>query len=277
MVSTNIYLPFTYCITFIPTGQRYYGVRTAKNCNPSELWNTYFTSSSYIRDLIQEYGKDSFTYQIRRTFSNKYDAIMWETKVLTRLNASKNPNWLNKSNGGENFLTTDESIAKGLDTKRNWSDDKREEFSRRLSEHFKKFHKEAPVELLLELRKKQSHTLQNKPQSYWDERAEKKRLTNSLKSDDVLQQERLNYAEASKARWAVKLANSSILECPNCSKKFIVKPYYDRHISKCMSIVFKHRCSECGKVYNDPKWLKLHIKKHHSCSDITKSPTDNPL
>ena len=104
MTSTSIYQPFTYCITFIPTGQRYYGVRYAKNCHPEQFWESYFTSSKTINDLISEFGKDIFTFQIRKLFLDKESAISWESKFLSRIDARNNPNWLNRNNGDEKFI-----------------------------------------------------------------------------------------------------------------------------------------------------------------------------
>lgn len=99
MSSTTIYTPFTYCITFLPTGQRYYGVRYAKGCHPSQLWTTYFTSSKIISNLIEEYSKDSFAVEVRKTFTNRNSALNWETKFLTKINAANHPEWLNGHNG----------------------------------------------------------------------------------------------------------------------------------------------------------------------------------
>ena len=118
MTSIPIYTPFTYCITFLPTGQRYYGVRYAKGCHLDQLWTTYFTSSKTISDLINEYGIDSFFVQIRKTFKTSKQACYWETKFLTRINAAKHSDWLNGHNGSENFLTTPESIQRAKDTRK---------------------------------------------------------------------------------------------------------------------------------------------------------------
>lgn len=77
--------PYTYRIRFIPTGEYYYGVRYAKDCHPSDLWIRYFTSCTKVKKLIREYGKESFTYEIRKTFTNKEQAIAWEEKVTRRV------------------------------------------------------------------------------------------------------------------------------------------------------------------------------------------------
>jgi hypothetical protein len=103
----NIYTPFTYQIIFKPTGQRYYGVRTRKNCHPGELWTCYFTSSKKIKKLKEEFGTSAFDYEIRRTFTDKSDAIAWEHRVLTRLRVVDNPRWFNENVGGKLFVTRD--------------------------------------------------------------------------------------------------------------------------------------------------------------------------
>jgi hypothetical protein len=75
-------IPFTYLIKCIPTNQFYYGVKYSKNCQPSDLWTSYFTSSKYVRSLIGKYGKDAFEFQIRKTFKSQKKAKIWESKVL---------------------------------------------------------------------------------------------------------------------------------------------------------------------------------------------------
>lgn len=103
----DIYTPFTYCITFKPTGQRYYGVRTKKNCHPSELWTQYFTSSKKIKKLIEIHGLDAFDFEIRKTFTTKSAAIEWEYRALKRLKVLDSDHWLNENIGGKEFVTKD--------------------------------------------------------------------------------------------------------------------------------------------------------------------------
>lgn len=91
--------PYTYRIKCIPTGQSYYGVRYAKECCPSDLWESYFTSSSLIHKLIEYHGPDQFEFEIRKTFDNKDEACQWEHKVLQRLRILSNSMWLNMHTG----------------------------------------------------------------------------------------------------------------------------------------------------------------------------------
>ena len=102
-MSKNIYTPYTYCITFLPTKQQYYGAKYAKNCNPKDFWRTYFTSSKYIHELIEEYGKNSFTYYVDKTFKTAKEALDYEYNFLIKHNAAKDTSWLNKHNSDKKF------------------------------------------------------------------------------------------------------------------------------------------------------------------------------
>lgn len=112
-------IPYAYCVTFLPTGQRYYGVQYGRNAHPSNLFTTYFTSSKSIKKLISKFGIESFSFEIRKIFdiskiksinmlnsSDYFDIISmeaqikryvlnWEDKVLKRLNARSSTGWFN--------------------------------------------------------------------------------------------------------------------------------------------------------------------------------------
>jgi group I intron endonuclease len=98
--------PYTYYLYHKPTKTHYYGVRTAKNCNPSELWNTYFSSSKLVKNLIEQYGVNSFDFTVRKTFTTPCDALQWEHKFLSKINAASRSDWLNCHNGGNTFTTS---------------------------------------------------------------------------------------------------------------------------------------------------------------------------
>jgi len=92
-------VPYTYLIKCVPTGEVYYGVKFAKNCHPSDLWTTYYTSSKIVMKRIEIFGLAAFNIEIRRTFIDGYQARIWENTVLRRMKAITNPKWLNNSNG----------------------------------------------------------------------------------------------------------------------------------------------------------------------------------
>lgn len=95
--------PFTYIVTHIPSGKRYYGSRYANGCLPTDLWKTYFTSSATVKRLIATDGKDAFTVTVRKTFTSVTACRKWESNFLHKIDASTNNYWLNSHNGGSSF------------------------------------------------------------------------------------------------------------------------------------------------------------------------------
>lgn len=87
--------PYTYLIICLPTNQWYYGVRYAKSCHPDEFWKKYFTSSEKVKYLIEKYGKEAFSFEIRKIFNSKEKALQWEKKVLMRMKIMKRSDCLN--------------------------------------------------------------------------------------------------------------------------------------------------------------------------------------
>jgi hypothetical protein len=89
-------IPYTYVLN-APNGKRYYGVRFAKDCDPSDFWVSYFTSSKEVASLISVFGKENFTFEIRKCFTSIDEAREWETTVLRRLRVIHNDKWINKT------------------------------------------------------------------------------------------------------------------------------------------------------------------------------------
>jgi len=108
----SIYTPYTYLVKFKPTGAVYYGSRTKQGCDPSDLWTSYYTSSKTVRQLIKQHGKDAFEVEVRRTFATKAQAIQWEHRVLARVDAARNPLYLNKNNGDRKFYGSTTMLGK---------------------------------------------------------------------------------------------------------------------------------------------------------------------
>ena len=86
--------PYTYFIGWTTHCKYYYGVRFAKDCNPSDLWNTYFTSSKQVKNMRSQFGEPDLI-QVRRTFQSTDQAKDWEHKVLRRLKAPSRKDFLN--------------------------------------------------------------------------------------------------------------------------------------------------------------------------------------
>jgi hypothetical protein len=123
-------IPYTYLLTTpekcldCNKYQRYYGVRYAKSCQPDDFWSAYFTSSKKIKELIQIYGKESFSFEIRKIFTGN-DAVdqsrNWESKVLKKLDVIHSNHWINehdsitfspKSCGHKNRKTSSERMIR---------------------------------------------------------------------------------------------------------------------------------------------------------------------
>lgn len=92
-------VPYTYIIKHIPTNTFYYGCRWSQNCDPSDLWVNYFTSSEIVNKLLKEYGPDSFIYHVHRTFETTKECLAFERYYLKRIDAMRNDKFLNRSNG----------------------------------------------------------------------------------------------------------------------------------------------------------------------------------
>lgn len=103
---------YTYLIKHKPTGQVYYGFRSANTVEPEEdLWKKYFTSSKKIQQLVEETGANSFDFEVRRTFDTQEQATNWETKVLRRMRVLESDQWLNQNIAGY-IVPTEESKQK---------------------------------------------------------------------------------------------------------------------------------------------------------------------
>jgi predicted RNA-binding Zn-ribbon protein involved in translation (DUF1610 family) len=97
-------MPYTYYLKNKVTGEKYYGVRYARGCNPSELWVTYFSSSKYVAQRVKEHGANSFEFEIRKEFQTPKQARDWEEKVLRRLDILHRRDWLNQNVCGKFLL-----------------------------------------------------------------------------------------------------------------------------------------------------------------------------
>ena len=107
--------PYTYLLKHNPTNTYYYGVRyqNVKKKIPiaEDLWTKYFTSSPKVEELIEDYGADSFDFEIRRVFDTPKQATIWETKVLTRCKVLHDDKWINANIAGH-IMPTAESNKK---------------------------------------------------------------------------------------------------------------------------------------------------------------------
>lgn len=108
---------YTYYLYNKVTQQHYYGVRTSKIKPEEDLFVKYFSSSKLVRELINQHGLNSFNCKVRKIFSSRNEALIWEHKVLKRLKVRYRPEWLNISEGDLKFgfLTTEERRIYGYE------------------------------------------------------------------------------------------------------------------------------------------------------------------
>lgn len=99
-------IPYTYYIKHLPTGLKYYGSKYGKDADPTKFWidGGYFTSSRLVKELITEYGKDTFKVKVTKIFNTPQEALLHEYKFLDKVKAIGKSDWLNKNNGGRKFF-----------------------------------------------------------------------------------------------------------------------------------------------------------------------------
>lgn len=88
--------PYTYLIGWPDQDTWYYGVRYAKGCDPTDLWNPYTTSSNHVKQFVQQHGAPPVR-TIRKVFENTSSARRWEERVLKRMRVVEDSKWLNKT------------------------------------------------------------------------------------------------------------------------------------------------------------------------------------
>ena len=87
--------PYTYLVGWSKHEKYYYGVRYAVDCNPTDLWQKYFTSSTKVKQLRKVLGEPDII-QVRKTFNTREQARTWETKVLKKMKVMLREDFLNE-------------------------------------------------------------------------------------------------------------------------------------------------------------------------------------
>jgi len=88
-------MAYTYLIGWSNHDKWYYGLRYAKDCDPTDLWESYFTSSKKVKMMRDIYGEPD-VIEVRKVFDSVEKAMLWESNVLKRVNAPLNDRWLNE-------------------------------------------------------------------------------------------------------------------------------------------------------------------------------------
>lgn len=94
-------IPYSYKVTFKPTGHFYFGIKYSKFANPKTFWTDYFSSSKTIKNLIKNFGADSFETQILNIYTYETIQILFNEEYnLININKD-NELCLNGNNGGK--------------------------------------------------------------------------------------------------------------------------------------------------------------------------------
>jgi len=114
----NIYhTPYTYLIGWSKHNMFYYGVRYARDCQPNDLWESYFTSSNHVTEFRKQHG-DPDIIQIRKTFTDADRARNWEDRVIDCLKLHRREDFLNKNRSKGFALSSDDIIRRNKDPER---------------------------------------------------------------------------------------------------------------------------------------------------------------
>jgi hypothetical protein len=249
-------VPYTYFLLHKPTGLKYYGVKFSKRSNPKLFWvpGGYYSSSVKVKELITQYGADSFKAEVRKTFNSVEDAVKYEYKFLRKVNAVAKNDWLNQCAIGEKFYCI-------------MSEEARKVASDRMKIQMKNFKPTAESNqkrsktlmgrvITADTRKKMSEVQQNRPRDLEDARRDKirKHAIGRGHSDEVKQslssivsQTRwINNGTEQKKVHIDELENAvnngwkngrilTVITCPHCGATGVKHNIVRRHFDKCKS------------------------------------------
>lgn len=91
--------PFIYVVMWTHLNQAYLGVRFARGCDPSDLWKTYFTSSTYVAEFRKQNGEPD-RIEVLETFLTAKEAIAAEKDIISIFELHRSPVFLNRNCAG---------------------------------------------------------------------------------------------------------------------------------------------------------------------------------
>lgn len=86
---------YTYLLGWSQHKKYYYGVRYSKHAKTEDVGLTYFSSSKYVKNFINEFGVPDII-DIRKVFNTKERALAWEGKVLKRMSVVSDERFINR-------------------------------------------------------------------------------------------------------------------------------------------------------------------------------------
>lgn len=103
-------LPYLYLIGWSHLNQWYIGAQYGKNAHPTNLWNSYFTSSHYVKEFRKNNGEPDIVEIL--TTGNINDIIDLEIKFQECFYCHTSSQWLNKQINRTNFYNDEISIER---------------------------------------------------------------------------------------------------------------------------------------------------------------------
>jgi len=90
-------MPYFYIIEHKESGKRYAGCKILKNCKPEDFLteNGYWTSSTYIKDIIEKEGLEAFSII---SLIEMDDPYTYETEFLREHDCANSDIWFNRHN-----------------------------------------------------------------------------------------------------------------------------------------------------------------------------------
>lgn len=98
--------PYFYIIKHVHTQKYYAGCKINSKADSSNFMTEkgYQTTSSVIKELILIDGLSAFKIIRIKHFNTSDEALTYEMKFLTKVNAAENTKFYNRHNGGKNFV-----------------------------------------------------------------------------------------------------------------------------------------------------------------------------
>lgn len=93
----RIYTPYVYRLSWTKQGMHYIGCQSGKRAWPGDLWVSYFTASTYVKEFVEKYGHPDVR-KIVRICRTPSEAQVFEGRYQRRVDAAGSDNFLNRSN-----------------------------------------------------------------------------------------------------------------------------------------------------------------------------------
>ena len=243
--------PYTYLIRWTRLNISYYGVRYAQDCDPSDLWNPYKTSSDIVKEFLALNGEPDII-QVRKTFTDTMPARLWESKVQRRMKVVKSKNWLNEHDqmapppqkGDLHWARKDPVKAKSkLGGTNNYIYTKPGALEER-QERMRTNNPASRPEVQEKIRQGQLALGENHPMKRPEERARVSATSKENWTDD----RKAEQAERMRLRW--QHTRFRKIECPHCKEMIGANNYKRYHGDNCKSNLARLVANTNDNVYN---------------------------